>query len=410
MGAAELQRRLTEQCLAVALSAKVAPVEFCYAGADRTRVQRWLRRFKVEVSAQIGTDLGRRMYGSIKSALDQGCRQVVLVGTDIPGMHAGHLRAAFDALSRCDLVVGPSRDGGYWLVGMRKAHDVFHGIDWGSPQVLDQTLAAAHRLGISATRLDTLDDVDRPQDLAALPADLARICPSLSVVIPALNEADRILAAIEQVRGIDAQVIVVDGGSGDRTADLARRSGALVLQTARGRARQQNLGARKATGRVLLFLHADTRLPPDFRTQIFDLLMDPEVILGAFHLKTSYCAPGMRWIEKAANLRAKWLKMPYGDQAIFLRRAVFERAGGFDPVPIAEDLYLARRLAKMGRVALAPGTVLTSGRRWRAMGILRATLINYMIAAGCLAGIDPARLAPLYTWPKSQAGTKLDNP
>lgn len=405
MGAAELQRRMTEHCLGTALAARVAPVEYCCTGAAGSRVQRWLRRYPVKVGTQMPGDLGRRMYHSLKSALDRGCRRVVLVGTDIPTMQAGHLQAAFEALEDHDTVLGPSRDGGFWLVGMSRPVDIFQGIAWGSPHVLAQTLAAVRRKGLSAARLNTLNDVDSPEDLHEWLPDADPFTPYLSVVIPVLNEAVHIQEAIEQVRGVDTQVIVVDGGSRDRTAALAAQSGAGVLHAPRGRALQQNMGARHATGRVLLFLHADTRLPSGFQIQIFDLLMDPGVVLGAFQFKTDYRTRSMRLIEKAARVRSSLLKLPYGDQALFMPRAVFEQAGGFDPVPVAEDLFLVRRLARMGRVALAPGAAITSGRRWRRLGVLRTTLINYMIAVGCMAGVDPGRLAFLY-----EPGKKKEKP
>jgi uncharacterized protein len=153
-----------------------------------------------------------------------------------------------------------------------------------------------------------------------------------------------------------------------------------------GRAWQQNEGARHAGGRVLLFLHADTRLPDDFGAQVFELLMDPGTVLGAFQFKTDWDHWAMRWIERAAYVRSAHLHRPYGDQGLFLRKTVFAKVGGFPLVPIAEDLYLVRRLARMGRIALAPGTAVTSGRRWRRVGIGRTTLINALIAGGCLLG------------------------
>jgi uncharacterized protein len=396
MAAAELQRLLTEHSLDTALAAAVAPVEFCYCGADRFRVRRWLSRVPVDLSAQAPGDLGRRMHYSISSALQQGCRQVVLVGTDIPGMQRRHLQAAFNALNQHDVVLGPSRDGGYWLVGMRRGVDIFQSIDWGSPRVLAQTLAVVQKNGLSVVQLDRLNDIDTPDDLAGLQPEFKHLAPYLSVVIPTLNEAAHIRAAIDQVRHADTEVIVADGGSCDGTQELAAHSGAVVLHAPCGRALQQNMGARLACGRALLFLHADTRLPSDFRGQIFDLLMDSRVVLGAFQFKTDYHTRSMRLVEKAVRIRSNLFKMPYGDQALFMPRSVFERSGGFDPVPIAEDLYLVRRLAKLGRVEIAPGAALTSGRRWQAAGVLRTTVINYIIAIGCLAGFNPAKLAPLY--------------
>jgi uncharacterized protein len=127
-------------------------------------------------------------------------------------------------------------------------------------------------------------------------------------------------------------------------------------------------------------------------------------VAGAFQFKTDYDTMSMRLIEKAARIRSSLFQMPYGDQALFMPRPVFEKVGGFPVTPIAEDLYLVRRLARLGRVGLAKGMSLTSGRRWRHIGVWRATMINYLIAIGCLIGVDPHKLAPLYRlWTHNRA-------
>jgi rSAM/selenodomain-associated transferase 2 len=223
----------------------------------------------------------------------------------------------------------------------------------------------------------------------------------LSVVIPALNEAANIETAIKSARCDDSEIIVVDGGSKDRTAACAQAAGARVIPSPTGRAFQQNRGARKADGKVLLFLHADSRLPDNYCMHLFETLMDSRNVAGAFQFKTDLSNWSMRLIEKAARIRSTWFQMPYGDQGIFLRKDLFDRIGGFTPVPIAEDLFLVRRLARMGRIGLAPAPIVTSGRRWRTIGVWRATLINYLIAGGCLIRVPPRYLAPLYTlWTK----------
>jgi rSAM/selenodomain-associated transferase 2 len=218
----------------------------------------------------------------------------------------------------------------------------------------------------------------------------------LSVIIPALNEEGTIASTLRPIQACRCEVMVVDGGSEDRTIDIARQCGAAVITEPGGRARQQNAGAAKARGKILLFLHADTSVPSDFEHQVFHTLMDHRVVAGAFRFKTDYDHWGMRLVEKTVQIRSRLFQMPYGDQALFLPKTTFEKAGGFPLVPIAEDLYLVRRLGRLGRVALAPGAVVTSGRRWRKLGLLRTTLINYLIAIGCIAGINPRRLAPLY--------------
>jgi rSAM/selenodomain-associated transferase 2/rSAM/selenodomain-associated transferase 1 len=410
LGAAELQRRFTETCLRTALSAGQASVTFSYTGGSLLQIRRWLRGFDLEYAAQVPGDLGRRMSAAFEAAFSQGCRKVVLIGTDIPDMKTGHIDDAFKALEDHDLVLGPVADGGYWLVGVRKPVLVFQDIAWGTEQVLHQTLAAAGRQQISTALLTPVTDIDTPQDLKTWVSCPGHLRPYMSVIIPTFNEqvyiskamASAMNLAAWRTAGIDVEVIVADGGSRDDTVRQAQKAGAKVIETTMGRAVQQNAGARLAAGDVLLFLHADTLLPEDYPLHVFETLMDPSVALGAFQFRTDDSSWGMRLIEKSVRLRSTLLKMPYGDQAFFMKKKTFERVGGFPNVPIAEDLFMARQLGRLGRIFLASKYVLTSARRWRGIGLWRATLINYMIAAGCLSGVNHEKLAPLYKlWTQS---------
>jgi rSAM/selenodomain-associated transferase 2 len=336
------------------------------------------------------------MQAAIQSAVSKSRGPALLLGTDIPDLTANHLVQAFDALTDHDLVLGPSPDGGYWLVGCRKPVDIFKYIPWGTSRVLASTLAAAGRQGLKVKQLAPLNDIDTPQDLIAWQLHSARPMPYLSIIIPTLNEAHCIADVIARVQGADIEVLVADGGSRDATVAIARRAGARVISTPPGRAIQQNQAAARATGGVLLFLHADTRLPKNFGRFIFDCLLDRHVAVGAFRFKTDLNHWGMTWIEKWAHLRSKLLQMPYGDQALFMPRAVFDRVGGFPLTPIAEDLQLVHRLAKLGSVRIVSAAAVTSARRWQRVGLVRTTVINHLIAIGCLLHIDPRRLAPLY--------------
>jgi rSAM/selenodomain-associated transferase 2 len=282
---------------------------------------------------------------------------------------------------------------------MRRPVNLFAGIPWGQPGVLRRTLALADGIGVSKALLDPLTDLDTPEDLARETKIRYPSRPYLSVVIPTLNEERTISGTIAAARSADAEIIVSDGGSTDRTRAIARARGARVLTGQRGRAVQQNRGADTARGEVLLFLHADTRLPPDYVGHIFATLMDRRTVLGAFRFATDLQTPVMRWIAFGTNLRAARLRLPYGDQGLFMSKSNFLRIGGFPDVPIAEDLFLVRQMNRIGRVALAPAAATTSARRWQRVGPLRTTLINTAIAGGCLAGIPPSRLAPLYRKP-----------
>lgn len=401
-GAAALQKRLTERTVStatIATAKKKFRLYFCHAGGDQRRIERWLGHKNIDCVPQAEGDLGHRMYQAVKTAFEKGARRVVLVGTDIPGLDAEALINAFDRLDHHDLVLGPSTDGGYWLVGMRRLEDVFTGIAWSGADVLASTLALAEKKRLTFDLLDPLTDLDTPEDLAQEMGCRHASAPYLSVIIPTLNEAGRIDRTLVSTASEDSQIIVSDGGSKDRTVEIARTRGALVICGKRGRAGQQNRGAAVAQGEVLLFLHADTRLPSNYVDQIFDTLMERRTVLGAFRFAIDIHSPVTKWIAFWANLRSKWLQLPYGDQGLFMRRVDFQKIGGFPDVPIAEDLFLVRRMGENGRVALAPATAVTSARRWKNMGPLRTTLINTVIACGCLAGVSPSRLSPLYRPP-----------
>jgi rSAM/selenodomain-associated transferase 2 len=215
----------------------------------------------------------------------------------------------------------------------------------------------------------------------------------LSVVIPALDEAERIAGAVASARAPDVEVIVVDGGSSDATRALAGAAGAHVIRCGRGRARQLDAGARAACGDALLFLHADTRLPQGYADAALRALSDARVAGGAFRLRFEERTRGLRWIERIARLRVRLFGLPYGDQALFLRRETLEAIGGVPQVPILEDLDLVRALKRRGRLALLREEAVTSARRHLAGGPWRIALRHLAIALGGSLGVDRARLA-----------------
>ncbi len=236
-----------------------------------------------------------------------------------------------------------------------------------------------------------------PRATVEAKAGLAPPQPQISIVIPALNEAENLPCALETAQtATNVEVVVVDGGSSDATTAVAADGGARVVASEPGRSHQQNQGAIAASGPILLFLHADTRLPAGFDQIVRQTLAQPGVVAGAFELRIDGAGPGLRWVEWGVNLRSRSLQLPYGDQAIFLTAAVFRRLGGFPDLPMMEDFELVRRLRRQGKVAIAPAAVVTSDRRWRRLGILRTTLANQAMVAGYLLGIDPHRLAQWY--------------
>lgn len=223
--------------------------------------------------------------------------------------------------------------------------------------------------------------------------------PLLSIVVPVLNEAELLPALLAHLAPFrnDAEVIVVDGGSTDGTREAAR--GARVLTAPRGRARQMNAGAAAARGDILLFLHADTRLPPDALDEIRQALGDPRVVAGRFDVRLAGPRAIYRAVEVLMNLRSRWTGIWTGDQAIFVRRAVFERLGGFPDIPLMEDVEFTRRLRRAGPRACLRARVTASVRKWEREGALRTILLMWALRFLYRVGVSPARLHRWYYGP-----------
>lgn len=229
----------------------------------------------------------------------------------------------------------------------------------------------------------------------------------ISIIIPALNEATGIAEAVEHARACQPhEVLVVDGGSSDETRAIAQQSGATLLCGPPGRSLQQNLGARQATGDVLLFLHADTWLPPDGCRQIEIALENPRTVCGAFAQCIQAAGRRFRLLERGNAWRVRRLGLPYGDQGIFVRRETFDRLGGFPEVRLMEDWLLMRRLRRLSWPVLLPGPLHVSARRWQRHGVVRQTVRNWALVAAATLGVSPDRLVRFYAPHTPAAGLK----
>lgn len=219
---------------------------------------------------------------------------------------------------------------------------------------------------------------------------------SVSVIIPALNEAARIGATIDSARAAGAsEIIVCDAGSYDGTATIAADHGAALLSCEPMRARQLNQGAAAARGETLLFLHADTLLPPD-AANAAAIALSQGIVFGGFRLRFAEDAWKLRCAEAMINLRTSFTRCPWGDQAQFIRRDRFLASGGYAEIPLMEDYEMAIRMKREGRTAVLPMSVTTSGRRFLKKGVLRTAAMNWRIIAAYRLGADPAELARLY--------------
>jgi rSAM/selenodomain-associated transferase 2/rSAM/selenodomain-associated transferase 1 len=369
------------------------------------------RELAVPAWLQGDGDLGARLERVLQRSLE-GAPGAIAIGADTPGLPRELLDRARAALLTADAAIGPSEDGGFYLLALRRCPDgLLADLPWSRSDTFAATIARLHDRGLSTVVLEPWFDVDRPAELARLRTLLragavvapatrrALAAPMISVVMPVLNEEKRIeraLAQLAHVRDLH-EVIVVDGGSTDRTRDLARAHRVRVITAPRGRGPQLHAGAAIASGDVVLFLHADTTLPPDAADHVTHALAQPRAIAGAFRTWTIADEP-KPWFAPLlhlADLRSRLTRYPYGDQAMFVRADAFRAAGGFADVPLMEDLELSRRLWRQGRIYTCAASVRVSGRRFVARPIVYTALVN-IFPALFRAGVSPRTLARFY--------------
>ncbi len=221
----------------------------------------------------------------------------------------------------------------------------------------------------------------------------------LSVIVPVLNDAAALQERRDEWRALGRAVhelIIVDGGSRDGSPEVARAFAPTFCSTGAGRARQMNEGARRASGDVLLFLHADTRLPEGAPERITQALTGGVGVWGRFDVRLSGDHWSCRVVEATMNWRSRLTGIATGDQAIFVRRRAFERAGGFPPIPLMEDIALSRILRRVRRPLCLRERVVTSSRRWEREGVLRTIFLMWYLRLAYALGADPARLHRIY--------------
>lgn len=221
----------------------------------------------------------------------------------------------------------------------------------------------------------------------------------ISVIIPALNEGDHIAGCIKALKAEDCgcEIIIADGGSTDRTKEVAAGfQGVKVISTEKGRGNQMNAGAAEAKGEVLLFLHADTILEEGWATDLLSLFENDSISGGAFTFSIQLPAWKYRLVEAWVKLRFKLCSMPYGDQAIFVRKSTFDEIGGYSNIPLMEDVDLIKRLKKLGPIRMLDKKAITSERRWIKKGLIRTMATNQIIMLLYKLGVNPFKLARIY--------------
>jgi uncharacterized protein len=355
-----------------------------------------------KVVAQMGAHLGERMGMAMRWAFEQGAEEVVLLGSDIVNVETSDLEAAFARLGGGIVaVLGPVQDGGFYLIGLtRFTQEPFRPEEWGTDRICDRTEALLDASGFRVRRMRVRRDIDRPSDLGHVSAE-PLFCAAISVIVPTIKDPAVLLPRLRRLRSElwpEDELILVQG-TGTVSVNgghLAHENRVRVLSAPRGRGIQLNHGARCAGGKILLFLHDDTRLPAQFPYLVRRASLNPDMSLGCFRLQFARSTRALDLVARWANARTRLFGLPYGDQALFCRREVHDRVGGFRHRYLMEDVDFVRACRRFGDLTVLDATVLTSPDRYLEKGVLRASLKNHLTMLLYQLGIDEKWLNAFY--------------
>ncbi len=328
---------------------------------------------------QAGENLGVRMHTAIECVLNMGYEKCLLMGTDVPEIKAEYLAKAFDELDSNDIVYGRTKDGGYYLVGMKKAmKEVFDIPSYGHANVWQDTMEHLSRMNLSVGFTQEMFDMDDISDLDGYRRRMADDAvlknsetgrfldktPRISVIIPIYNEEKTIESLMAQLEPFKdkCEIIFADGGSRDKTRELMGDR-FRVIDTAKGRANQMNEAAKVSCGNILFFLHCDSEFPKTFIEEIKDVMKKHRA--GCFGIAFHSWDPTMLVCRVVSNHRIKDRKVMFGDQGIFIERDLFFEIGMYPSIPIMEDYQLSLTLKeKKIKLGIAKHRIYTSPRRF----------------------------------------------
>lgn len=328
---------------------------------------------------QIGNDIGEKMSNSFKEVFRKNYDSCLLIGTDLPEINKNHFKQAFENLKNSDIVFGPSVDGGYYLVGMNQFEKkVFEKQSYGHRDVLSNTVYSLQKEDLKISYINKLNDIDTPEDLKLLIErnannDLFLLTETgkylnnlnkISIIIPIYNEEKTIVKLQNQLLPYinSCEIIFVDGGSTDNTLNLINKKFTLI-HSKKGRQNQMNYGALKSNGNILFFLHSDSVLPNNFLNEINSVMKKYPV--ACFGVKFPPSNFFMLTNRVLSNFRAKYRRIIFGDQGMFIKRDLFFSQGMFPDLPIMEDYQFSLNLRKdIKKFGMAKNRILTSDRRY----------------------------------------------
>ena len=356
-----------------------ADIFLYYTPEGEEKALRALLNYEGIMYPQKGNDLGEKMFNAFKEVLGKGYGSALLIGSDLPELGRKHLEEAFKKLESADVVLGPTVDGGYYLIGMKQPlWEAFKKQAYGEGSVFSNTLRAVRDSGHTTDHVEEISDVDTPEDLLCFREKMTEDSrlkesftgqyltdhPKISVVIPLYNEKSTIENTLEELEKLEGcEILFVDGGSKDGTLDIIG-SKYPVIHSPKGRGNQLNQGAIESHGDVLFFLHCDSRLPENPVKEMADVLK--RYHLGCFGIRFRPSNPLLYFCQLMSNQRVKRRKIIFGDQGMFIDRKLFFQKGMFPDLPLMEDYQFSLTLKEENEpVGMTKSRLITSSRRFQ---------------------------------------------
>ncbi len=343
-----------------------------YAPDGNVKILKKVLGFEQAYSKQQGDNIGSRMQQSMEEVFQNGYEKCILIGSDVPGLKAKHLEESFRMLDEKDTVLGPTEDGGYYLIGSRKSiPEAFEESHYSQGEVAKATKDKLEAAGYTVARAEKLLDIDTPKDLldygrkkeCNFTGKYLRKKPKISVIIPIYNESAIIHNMQQELEKLeDCEILFVDGGSTDGTPSLIDEK-YCVISSEKGRANQMNAGAMASGGEILFFLHCDSKLPENPVIEIRNVMK--KVNWGCFGIDFQSYTLDLLVCKIVSNHRVKDRKIIFGDQGIFIKRKLFFEIGMYPKLPIMEDYQLSLTLKeKNEKIGMTKQRISTSSRRF----------------------------------------------
>lgn len=412
--AADLYQKLLRRTLGIAADFKLSPdnqddpdLFLFFSPPERKEMLKKTCPGPWKFVSQTDGHLGQRMDAAFRDVFGRRYEQIVLVGSDICDLRVSDITDAFRFLTKGAAVLGPAKDGGFYLIGLTSSFGEVFGFDsWSTPSVFERTVRCLGEAGLTVKMLSERRDIDKAEDLIHV-RNQPFLCDQVSIIVPFVGKAVQLACLIDSIEAQlwpGDEIIMVRGdvfpemGIGDITPNTR------LLSAPRGRGVQLSHGAKSGKGNLYWFLHADTVPPPNFGYHVRKLSLATDAALGCFELSYGTSRFSLQLLARWANFRTRYLGLPYGDQGFFCSREVFERVGGFKKRYLFEDVDFVRACSKLGNIMVIPQPLHASPKKYLMRGIFRTSCKNHFLMFLYLLGMNDRRLYSLYYGGRSGRG------